>query len=245
VEGRRAVLELLTVRRRAVRAVLFAEGLEPSPQLDAIEEAAARARVRVEVVTRTKLAANARTESHQGVVAQAAPIEPVSLEALCRPHSGRPPFLVVAAGVTDPRNLGALLRSAECAGVTGVVLAKHRAAHLSPSVTKVAAGAIEHLDFCVVGGIPNALEQMKGHGLFSVGLAGEARSSLYDLTLSDLPVALVLGGEEKGLPPLVRRRCDEVVSIPQHGATPSLNVGVAGAVACFEVARQRAARGAG
>jgi len=158
-------------------------------------------------------------------------------------RKGLAPFLLVAAGITDPRNLGALLRSAECAGVTGVVLPRHRSARLSPTVTKTAAGAIEHLAFAVVGGIPAALSVMTDLGVWSLGLAGESKQSLYDLPLGEGPVALVVGSEDKGLAPLVRRRCDAVVSIPQHGALPSLNVGVAGAVAAFEVARQRASAG--
>jgi 23S rRNA (guanosine2251-2'-O)-methyltransferase len=175
------------------------------------------------------------------VLALAAPVEPVPLEDLCAPRGGVEPFVLVAAGITDPRNLGALLRSAECAGVTGVVLPKHRSARLSPTVAKTAAGALEHLPFAAVGGIPTALATMRDLGVWSIGLAGEATQSLYELPLGVGPVALVVGSEEKGLAPLVRKRCDAVAAIPQHGALPSLNVGVAGAVACFEVARQRAA----
>jgi 23S rRNA (guanosine2251-2'-O)-methyltransferase len=241
VEGRRAVLELLSVGRRTVRKILMAQDQDPSPLLDQIEALAARMRVPVETVPRARLDAEARTEAPQGVIAQARPLEPVVLEDLCvRSREGVQPFLLVAAGITDPRNLGALLRSAECAGVTGVVLPRHRSARLSPTVTKTAAGAIEHLQFAVVGGIPAALSIMTGLGVWTVGLAGESTPSLYDLPLGEGPVALVVGSEDKGLAPLVRRRCDAVVSIPQHGALPSLNVGVAGAVACFEVARQRA-----
>ena len=96
--------------------------------------------------------------------------------------------------------------------------------------------------FAVVGGVPAALTELRDLGVWSIGLAGEADQSLYDLPLGDGPVALVVGSEEKGLAPLVRRRCDAVAAIPQHGTLPSLNVGVAGAVACFEVARQRAAQ---
>jgi 23S rRNA (guanosine2251-2'-O)-methyltransferase len=244
VEGRRAVLELLSVGRRTVRQVLLAEDQDPSAQLDRIEELAARLRVPVETVPRARLDAQARTESPQGVMAIARPVEPVSLEDLCTPsRQGVQPFLLVAAGITDPRNLGALLRSAECAGVNGVVLPRHRSARLSPTVAKTAAGAIEHLAFAVVGGIPAALSQMTDMGVWSVGLAGESSQSLYDLPLGDGPIALVVGSEEKGLAPLVRRRCDAVVSIPQHGSLPSLNVGVAGAVAAFEVARQRSQSG--
>lgn len=234
------MLELLSVGRRTVRQILLAEDQDPSPQLDRIEELAARLRIPVETVPRHRLDAQARTEAPQGVLALARPIEPVALEELCAPsRQGVEPFLLVAAGITDPRNLGALLRSAECAGVTGVVLPRHRSARLSPTVAKTAAGAIEHLPFAVVGGIPAALSLMTDLGVWSVGLAGESSQSLYDLPLGEGPIALVVGSEEKGLAPLVRRRCDAVVSIPQHGALPSLNVGVAGAVAAFEVARQR------
>jgi 23S rRNA (guanosine2251-2'-O)-methyltransferase len=240
VEGRQSVLELLSVGRRTVRMILIAQDQDPSPTLDRIEELAARLRVPVETVPYARLDAQARTESPQGVIAQARPLEPVALEDLCAPdRKGVPPFLLVAAGITDPRNLGALLRSAECAGVTGVVLPRHRSARLSPTVTKTAAGAIEHLSFAVVGGIPAALSTMTDLGVWTVGLAGESTQSLYDLPLGEGPVALVVGSEDKGLAPLVRRRCDAVVSIPQHGRLPSLNVGVAGAVAAFEVARQR------
>jgi 23S rRNA (guanosine2251-2'-O)-methyltransferase len=244
VEGRQSVLELLSVGRRTVRMILIAQDQDPSPTLDRIEELAARLRIPVETVPYARLDAQARTESPQGVIAQARPLEPVALEDLCATsRKGVPPFLLVAAGITDPRNLGALLRSAECAGVTGVVLPRHRSARLSPTVTKTAAGAIEHLAFAVVGGIPAALSTMTDLGVWTVGLAGESTQSLYDLPLGDGPVALVVGSEDKGLAPLVRRRCDAVVSIPQHGALPSLNVGVAGAVAAFEVARQRTQAG--
>ena len=235
------MLELLSAGRRTVRRVLLAEDQDPSPQLDRIEALAAKLRVPLETVPRARLDAQARTEAPQGVLALARPVDPAPLEDLCAPAAdGTAPFLLVAAGLTDPRNLGALLRSAECAGVTGVVLPRHRSARLSPTVAKTAAGAIEHLPFAVVGGIPAALTTMRDLGVWSIGLAGEADQSLYGLPLGDGPVALVVGSEEKGLAPLVRRRCDALAAIPQHGALPSLNVGVAGAVACFEVARQRA-----
>jgi 23S rRNA (guanosine2251-2'-O)-methyltransferase len=240
VEGRQAVLELLQVGRRTVRKVMLAEDQDPSPLLDKIEELAAKLRIPLETVPRPRLDSQARTEAPQGVLAFAKPVEPVPLEELCTPsRKGVQPFLLVAAGITDPRNLGALLRSAECAGVTGVILPRHRSARLSPTVAKTAAGAIEHLPFAVVGGIPAALSVMTELGVWSVGLAGEAPQSLYSMKLGEGPIALVVGSEEKGLAPLVRRRCDAVVSIPQLGKLPSLNVGVAGAVAAFEVARQR------
>jgi len=239
VEGRRAVLELLTAGRRRVRRIRVADGQDPSPQLDEIERLAAARRIPLETVPRARLDAEAKTFAPQGVVAMAAPCSPVELSELVA-RRREPAFLLVVAGVTDPQNLGALLRSAAGAGVHGVVLPRHRSAHLSPSVVKVAAGAVEHLDFCVVGGIPAALAELSRAGVFTIGLAADAGRSLYDLGLDDVPVALVVGGEERGLAPLVRRRCDEVVAIPQRGGVASLNVAAAGTVACFEVARRRA-----
>jgi len=132
-----------------------------------------------------------------------------------------------------------LLRSAEGAGVTGVVLPRHRSVRISPTVAKVAAGAIEHLRFCLVPGIPVALEQLAKAGIETVGLAGEAKRSLWQTPMTDLPIALVIGSEEKGLAPLTRKRCSALASIPQVGSIESLNASVAGGVALFEVARQR------
>jgi 23S rRNA (guanosine2251-2'-O)-methyltransferase len=237
------VRELLAAGRRPVRQVLLAEGQDESALLDEIEELARRRRVRVERVSARRLESTARTESPQGVVALAAPVSEVELEDLCRPVGGRPPFLVVLDGVTDPHNLGAVLRSAVCAGVSGAVLPRHRAAHLTPAVTKAAAGAIEHLPMAVVAGVPSALRQLAVRGVWTLGLASEARRSLWDSALADEPLALVLGSEGDGLSALVRKRCDELVAIPQAGAPASLNVSAAAAVACFEVARRRAEAG--
>ena len=231
-----AVLELLKARRRNVRKIYMANTLEPAAILDAIEEEARRQRVLVQHVSWARIDRDARTEGHQGVYAEAERLRDVELDILLEESS---PFLLVADGVTDPRNLGAILRSADGAGVTGVVLPRHRSARISPTVTKTAAGAVEYLRFAQVGGIPAAIERMNSAGLVTVGLAGESRQSLYDLDLGDVPVALVVGGEESGMAQLTRKRCAAVVSIPQLGKISSLNAGVAASIAAFEVARQR------
>jgi 23S rRNA (guanosine2251-2'-O)-methyltransferase len=235
VEGRRAVLEVLRARRRTVQRILIADQQDPSEVLDEIEREAQRQRVPVSVVSMARLDREARTEGHQGVVAYAGRLPTTGLEKLIDDRA----FLLVCDGVTDPRNLGAMLRSADGAGVTGVVLPRHRSARISPTVTKTAAGAIEYLDFCDVGGIPAALDQLNKAGVLTVGLAGESSTSLYDLDLGSTPVALVVGGEEKGLGSLTRKRCAVVASIPQLGKISSLNAGVAYSIAAFEVARQR------
>jgi len=236
VEGRHAVLELLKARRRQIQKIYIADAQDASETLDAIEFEAQRQRVPVQVISMARLDREARTEGHQGVMAVAARLETQTLDVLLE-H--RRPFLLVCDGVTDPRNLGAMLRSADGAGVTGVVVPRHRSARISPSVTKTAAGAIEYLTFCDVGGIPAALEVLNKAGVLTVGLAGDSSDSIYDLDLASTPVALVVGGEEKGLSVLARKRCATVVSIPQLGKISSLNAGVAVSVAAFEVARQR------
>lgn len=222
----------------------MAEALEPAPVLDEIEALAAKRKVRVEHVSRRRLDAVARTDGAQGVVAMARPIESTPLESLVVPVAGRAPFLLVLDGITDPHNVGALLRSAECAGVTGVVLPRHRSASLSPTVAKVAAGAIEYLRLALVPGVPNALRQLSAAGVWTVGLVGEARQSFYELPLGGEPLALVLGSEGAGLGTLARKRCDVLASLPQHGTLSALNVAAAGAVTCFDIARRRAAAGA-
>jgi 23S rRNA (guanosine2251-2'-O)-methyltransferase len=227
----------------------MADDLDPSPLLDDIEKLATRRRARLHVVSRRRLEAEARTDAPQGVLARAAALPETEIDELWTSGGGGPPFLVVFDGVTDPHNLGSLLRSAECAGVTGVVLPRHRAAHVTPTVTKVAAGAIEHLAMAIVPGVPGALLRMNEAGVTTVGLDATADVSLFALAgvhggggAADIagPVALVVGAEGRGLAPLTRKRCRVLVSIPQHGTIESLNVAAAGVVAFFELARARA-----
>ncbi len=245
IEGRQAVLELLAAGRRPVRQVWIAEGLDPSPELDRITSLAHHAGARLLVVPSRRLDAEARTRSHQGVLALAAPLKETSLDEICEPvESGgttRPPFILVLDGVTDPQNVGALLRIAECAGVTGVVLARHGAAHVTPTVAKVAAGAVEHLRISLAPGIPTAVARLATAGVTCIGLDAGAGQSIYEIAFEGFDegsgVALVLGDESRGLSSLTRRRCKFIASIPQHGTIGSLNVAAAGAVACFEIAR--------
>jgi 23S rRNA (guanosine2251-2'-O)-methyltransferase len=234
------VRELLRANRRSVRSLLMAEGMEASPILDDIEKLAVQRRVRVEHVPRRRLDTVARTDGSQGVVALARPIEETSLETMCTASGrGLQPFLLVLDGITDPHNVGALLRSAEGAGVTGVVLPRHRSALLSPTVTKVAAGAIEYLPIAIVAGIPAALRHLSDQGVLTIGMVAGARQSFYEVALGDQPVALVVGSEGAGLAALTRKRCDVLAGLPLHGALSSLNVSTAGAIACFDVARRR------
>jgi len=232
------VRELLLAGRRRVRDVWLADDVDAAPAVGDILELAADARVPLRRVPRAQLEAEARTDAPQGVLAHAAPLPEADLDELCRAAPGRP-FLLALDGITDPQNLGAVLRTAECAGVTGIVLPRHRAAAVTPTVTKAAAGAVEHLAIAPVGGLPAALERMRAAGVWVVGLDAAGDAALFDLPLAAEPVALVLGAEGRGLGRLARRRCDVVASIPLRGALASLNVAAAAAVACFEVARRR------
>jgi 23S rRNA (guanosine2251-2'-O)-methyltransferase len=170
VEGRQAVRELLLAGRRAVKEIWVADNLEVAAIVDEINEAASTRRVRVRAVPRARLDETARTDSPQGVIGFAAPLVGADLDALSGPETSNDgvPFLLVLDGITDPQNLGALLRTAVCAGVTGVVLPRHRATHVTPAVTKAAAGAIEHVPVAVVPGIPSALARLRDTGV-SVG----------------------------------------------------------------------------
>lgn len=239
VEGRHAVHELLLAGRRRVREVILEAGLEDAEILGEIIDLADEAKVPIREVSPGRFEAVARTGSHQGVVALAAPLPQTGL---ARMVSGPPtPFLVVVDGVTDPGNLGALLRTAECAGVTGVVLARHRAASITPTVTKAAAGAVEHVPMCQVPGIPTAIGELRDAGVWTVGLDVVADTDIADLAVAADPLALVVGAEGRGLSRLAAERCDVLATIPMYGRLNSLNVAAAAAVACFTIARRRAA----
>jgi 23S rRNA (guanosine2251-2'-O)-methyltransferase len=238
VEGIRAVEALLTAGRRRVRSVWVAPGREDHSRLDALELLAASCGVRVRHVDRARLMAEARTDAPQGVLARAEPVAPADFDGLLGVPDA---FLVALDGVTDPGNLGAILRVAGAAGATGVVIPRHRAAPLTPAAVKAAAGAVEHVPVAVVSGIPGALERAVRGEVWTVGLAAEGTTSVFALEVADRPVMLVLGAEGRGLGRLTRDRCDLLVSIPMPGAVDSLNVATAAAVACFEVVRRRGA----
>lgn len=240
VEGLRAVRELLAAGRRRVRDIWMSDIADrENPQVVEILDLARESRVLVREVSRARLDNEAGSRAPQGVLAHAAPLKEFDLDDLVRPRRGVNPFLMALEGVTDPRNLGAILRIADGAGVTGVVLPRHRAVHVTPSATKAAAGAIEYVPMSLVPGIPNALQALAKTGVWTIGLDGDAGQSIFELDLASEPVALVLGSEGAGLSRLARQRCDVVVGIPQLGSLPSLNVASAASVAAYEIARRR------
>ena len=227
------MLELLHAGRRRVRSISIAAGRDPAPILDEIQARATAARVPVRHLDADALREEAGVETAQGVVARADPLPSTPLGELLDDERA---FLVALDGVTDPRNLGAVLRSAVAAGATGALVPRHRSALLSAAAVKAAAGAVEHLPIALVGGVAAALDQASRAAVWSVGLDAAGDRDVY----ADRPLVLVLGAEGTGLARLVRERCDVVVRVPMPGPMESLNVSAAAAVACFEVARQRA-----
>ena len=239
VEGRQAVRELLLAGTRPTHEVVVAAGQNQTGMLAQIVELAAELRVPVKELPKTKFESMAVTEAPQGVIARATPLREHDLDDLARPADDRPPFLLVLDGITDPGNVGAALRTAECAGVTGAVLARHRAAHITPAAAKAAAGAIEHVPMALVPGIPNALARLAELGVWTVGLDITAPTPVYEIGVATDAVALVVGSEGRGLSRLARQRCDVVVTIPLSGSLSSLNAAAATAIASFEIARHR------
>ncbi len=233
---------MLIAGRRRIRDIWMSEGNDDSPILAEIEQLASEARVIVRKVSKEHLHGEARTETPQGVLAHASPLVDVDIDDLFRLKGTKVPFVLAVDSLTDPQNLGALLRSAEGAGVTGVILPKHRNVHITPAVTKAAAGAIERLPMALVGGLPSAMLHVKtNHSAWFVGLDADGTSSIYELAnLGTEPVVIVIGAEGSGLSKLVHQRCDTVASIPLRGALSSLNASAAGAIAMFELGRHRA-----
>ena len=233
IEGRRAVLELLRAGKRRPRALYLSSAANRD---DTVQEIVERAGGALRVVAPERVEQMARSDVHQGVIAMVPPLRTADLDALLAVKNA---FLVAVDGVTDPHNLGAIMRSAETAGATGIVMPRHRSASVTPVVAKAAAGAIEYLPIALVGGIPAAIDRASRAGCWSVGLDESGDRSLFELDLADQPIMLVLGSEGKGLARLTRDRCDVLVRIPMQGHLDSLNVSAAAALACHEIARRR------
>jgi 23S rRNA (guanosine2251-2'-O)-methyltransferase len=230
------VRELLRAGRRRVRRVFVAADAGRSDIIDEITALAGRKGVQVRRIPGERIADMARTDAPQGVIASADPLPEADFDALL--HDDRA-FLVALEGVTDPRNVGSIIRTAEGAGASGIVLPRHRAARIGPTVAKTAAGAIEHVPIARVSGVSSALDRARRAGVWTVGLDESGTTSLLGLDIVDRPLMLVLGAEGEGLSRLAAKRCDVLARIPMHGAIESLNVSVAAALACYEVARAR------
>lgn len=236
IYGVHPVLEAL--RAGTVRRLRVAE--RSGDRLRDVLDLAASAGVRVERVPQDAIERLAQGATHQGVVADVEGERSVGLRDLAE---GAAPLIVVLDGIEDPHNLGAILRTADAAGVSGVVVQSRRSALHAGTVAKTSAGALSHVRIAEVVNIARAIGELKELGVWSVGLAGEASQSYDEVDMAG-PTAIVMGAEGPGLRRLVRESCDFLVSIPMRGHVGSLNVSVAAGVALFEAVRQRRAKGA-
>jgi 23S rRNA (guanosine2251-2'-O)-methyltransferase len=239
IYGINPVLEALRAGRVKELRVADRQG----ERMRALLDLAAAQRVRIEHVSGDALARQARGGVHQGVVAVVEEVQTWAVTDLVQGARGVP-LLVVLDGIEDPHNLGAILRTADAAGVDGVIVQSRRAAALGGAAAKASAGAVTHVRIAEVVNIARTLEELKTLGVWTVGLAGEG-ATRYDAVDLTLPLALVLGAEGTGLRRLVRESCDFLAAIPMFGHVESLNVSVAAGIVLYEAVRQRRPGSAG
>lgn len=235
--GANPVREALRGNRRAFE--LFVQQSGSDHRIAKIVALAEEKGIPVRRRDRADLERLAGNSHHQGLVLRVAPFAYTDLDDFLAGKAGDTPlFLLMLDGIQDPQNLGALIRSAACAGAQGVIIPKDRACGVTPVVEKASAGAVETLPVIQVTNLVQALERLKQAGCWAYGLAGEADKDIYQ---SDLRgnLVLVIGSEGEGLRPLVRKQCDSLLAIPQYGGVSSLNASVAGGIVLFEAARQR------
>jgi 23S rRNA (guanosine2251-2'-O)-methyltransferase len=242
IAGRRPVMEALKAGTK-IEKIVFLQGVQGSVIND-IRSVAERNGVQMVFATKQAFRELASDATTQGVVAVVQSKKFVELEVLLSVPAERDErgFLLILDEIEDPQNLGALIRTAECAGVHGVVIPRHHAATVTSTVVKASAGATEHMAMAEVTNVVNAVDTLKDAGYWVIGLDTAGEKSFTEVDYSS-PTAMVIGNEGRGIRRLVKEHCDQLVHIPLYGTIDSLNASVAGALAMFEVARQR--RGVG
>ena len=238
IEGRNAVIEALRTET-AIDKIYIAKG-ETDKTLGHIASKARDRGIVVVEADRRKLDHMSRTHAHQGVIALAAVREYVSVQSILEAaaEKGEAPLLVVCDEISDPHNLGAILRTAECAGAHGVIIPKRRSAGLTAVVAKTSAGAVSYMPVARVPNMAALLKDLKKQGVWVFGTAAEGTTTLYDADLKG-PAAIVIGSEGDGMSRLVTENCDFLVSIPMKGQISSLNASAAAAILLYEAVRQR------
>ena len=237
VAGRNAVMEALK-GSRSVNKLMIANG-STEGSIKEIVAVAKEKGVNIQYWDRSKLDSIARGIRHQGVLAQVAPVQYAELEDILQVAKDRnePPFIVLLDELEDPHNLGAILRTADAAGVHGVLIPKHRSCPLSATVAKTSAGAVEHVPVARVGNLVQTIKKLKQEGLW-VAAADMDGKDYYDTDLTG-PLLLIIGSEGQGVGRLVKEQCDFVVRIPMVGKINSLNASVAGSILMYEAMKQR------
>lgn len=239
IYGRNPVIEALEAGKTVIDKILIQDGLRHS-QIGYIRNLAKDKGILYRFVDKRKLDTLCEGENHQGVLAMTAAHDYATLEDILKTaeEKGEPPFLVVAEGISDPHNLGSIIRTANAAGVHGIIIPKNRSVALNGTVAKVSAGAVEYTKVARVTNIPQTLEKLKKTGVWVVGtdLTGTQTHSDCDLTG---PLAIIIGSEGEGMSRLTREACDFLVKIPMLGEIQSLNASVAAGILLYEAVRQR------
>ncbi len=240
ITGRNPVIEALKANR-PIEKIFILRGSHGKP-IGVIKNLARKNNIVVTEVDKHKFKELTDIETAQGVAALAGVKDYENLDSLLEKTAGKQgeekPFLLILDEITDPHNIGALIRTAECAGVDGIILPKHHAASLTDTVVKTSAGAVEHIPVSRVTNIANTLERLKEDGYWIIGTDGEAEKQYNEIDYTS-PVAVIIGAEGKGMRRLVKEKCDFLVRIPLRGKIDSLNASVAGAIVMYEVVRQR------
>lgn len=236
--GRQPVLELLRAGRRAATRLFVAQNAQREEIVGAALALAGERRTPVQSVTAPYLATITQGGHHQGIAVETGPYPYREFDDL-EPAAGEPPFYLLLDHIQDPQNLGAIIRSAEAAGVHAVFIPRDRAAGITPAVVRASAGATEHIAICQVVNIVEAMRRLKDREVWLAGLEITADAKIYTETDLAGPLGLVIGGEGAGMSRLARETCDFTIRLPMRGKVASLNASAAAAVALYEIVRQR------
>ena len=238
IEGRNSVLELLE-SDRDINKILIAKG-ERHGSINKIITLAKQRKIVIAEVERQKLNAISKTDNHQGVIAIVPPFNYASVDDILNvaKQKGEDPFILILDRIEDPHNLGSIIRTAETAGVHGVIIPKRRAASVNATVSKVSSGAVEHVKIARVNNLNETIKYLKEQGLWICGTDGEAKTYYYNQDLKG-PIAIVIGSEGFGMSKLIKENCDFLVKIPMKGKITSLNASVSAGIVIYEAVKQR------
>lgn len=239
VYGRNAVAELLNANPDRISKIYFQFNTDEKRILELFIKAKQH-QISIGKASNQKLGDLAKTNKHQGVVALISDVKMMELDDLLQDEALKPFFFILPDNLEDPHNLGAIIRTAECAGATAILLPKDNAIPINSTVHKTSAGAVSHARLCRIGNVAQTIERLKKHGIWVVGTDAKAKKNYTEFNFT-MNCCIVIGSEGKGMRDLVKKSCDELISIPLLGKTSSLNASVSAAIVMYEVVRQRQA----
>lgn len=237
--GINPVMEALNAQKRHCLKIVVKDKISNS-RIRSVSELARSLRIKVETLSVKEFQQKYGDYAHQSIIGYFSSMKPLELNDLIRQAVQATPIptLVLLDGIQDPQNLGAIIRAAETLGVQGIIIPQRRSASLTETVAKCSAGAIENMPIACVNNLVQTLELLKKAGFWTVGVTADGKTPCHEFQF-DMPTALIIGGEEKGIRPLLRKKCDFTVHIPMRGKLDSLNAAAASAVVFYEILRQK------